>query len=261
MFTLLQAESQVTTEPVHQQVARNLATVREQIRAACQDAGRQPDEVTLVAVTKYVGLAAIRALLAAGQRDLGESRVQQLMPRVETLASEDLPQPNWHLIGHLQRNKVKYLLPDVRIIHSVDSLRLAEQISQSAQKQVEQKHACEVEVFVEVNTSGETAKHGVAPEELDSLLETVTKLPHLKPVGLMTMASLVEDQQAARPYFARLRELLDSARQRGSIPADCRYLSMGMSGDFEAAIAEGATHVRIGSALFAGLSDVQKAED
>jgi len=260
-MSLPNTESDQPTAALNTRVAENLSTVHGQIRAACQTAGRPPEDVRLVAVTKYVGLAAVRALLLAGQRDLGESRVQQLMPRVEALATEQLPPPTWHLIGHLQRNKVKYLLPDVRIIHSVDSLRLAEQISQSARKLSAPNAIGRVEIFVEVNTSGEAAKHGVDPAELDQLLAAVGKLRLLKLVGLMTMAPRVDDPQTARGYFARLRELLERARQGGVVSADCRYLSMGMSGDFEAAIAEGATHVRIGSALFAGLTEAQKAQD
>ena len=259
-------------DALNARVAQNLAAVRAQIRTACQAAGRQPDDVTLVGVTKYVGLAAIRALLRAGQRDLGESRVQQLMPRVAALATptpaaaspstNDLPQPTWHLIGHLQRNKVKYLLPDVRIIHSVDSQRLAEQISQLAQKTAENgKSGCRVEIFIEVNTSGEAAKHGVAPEQLEPLLAQIAALPQVTPVGLMTMAPRVDDPIDARRYFAKLRALLEHARESGIVPESCRYLSMGMSGDFEAAIAEGATHVRIGSALFDGLTEAEQVQN
>jgi pyridoxal phosphate enzyme (YggS family) len=238
------------------QIQANLAEIKTNIQRTCQQAGRQPAEVTLIAVTKYVGLAAISALLTAGQRDLGESRVQQLMTRVELLDGGSLPAPRWHMIGHLQRNKVKYLLPQVRIIHSVDSLKLAETISEHAQR-----HDCTTEIFIEANTSGETAKHGVALAELDSLLEACAGLPGTEICGLMTMAPQVEQADQARPFFAQLRAALANARQCGSAPDTCRYLSMGMSSDYTAAIAEGATHIRIGSALFSGLNDADRVQE
>lgn len=250
---MIEPPSESADQAIHRQVAQNLAQVRARIAAACQASNRLADEVHLVAVTKYVGLASIRALLAAGQLDLGESRVQQLMPRVEALSELS---PRWHLIGHLQRNKVKYLLPEVRIIHSVDSLRLAEQISNFAEKK-----DCRVDIFVETNVSGESAKDGADPAELYPLLSDIGQLPAIEVIGLMTMAPKVEIAAETRPFFAKLRELRDAARENGCVSAGCRYLSMGMSGDFEAAIAEGATHVRVGSALFEGLSDEQRAQD
>ncbi len=241
-----------------QTVARNLQSVRQRIAAAAERAGRAPEEVRLVAVTKYVDLETVRALLAAGQLDLGESRVQQLVKRAEALGSADaellepLPAedrtPRWHMIGHLQRNKVRHLLTCCRIVHSLDSVRLANELEHQAART-----GRSVEVFIELNVAGEATKSGAPVEELPALAETVAGCDHLRLVGLMTMAPLVPDPEQTRPCFARLRELLDELHARSLAGRDCIHLSMGMSNDYEVALEEGATVVRIGSALFAGL--------
>lgn len=246
--------------PAATRLARNLSAVRQNIASACRTAGRSPDEVLLVAVTKSVGPDLIRALLELGVLDLGENRVQQLVQRAGLIgrASSGLDQPapplgsgppRWHMVGHLQRNKVKAVLEHVRIIHSLDSIRLAEEIEHQATR-------CEgsVEALLEVNVSGEASKQGVQPAELRPLVERVRGLPHIRLRGLMTMAPLEADPQATRPHFARLRELLEELRREGLVEADCRHLSMGMSNDYAVAVEEGATIVRIGSALFTGLA-------
>lgn len=220
----------------------NVAEVRCRIAAAAARAGRRAEDVRLVAVTKYVGLDEIRALVAAGCADLGESRPQQLWDRAAEL--RDLP-VRWHAIGHIQRNKVERTLPLVAMIHSVDSLRLAEAIDASAGKTNRK-----VPVLLEVNISREPAKHGFAAEEIEPLLPQLNDLKHIEIRGLMCMAGLEGGGDEARRDFAALRTLCD--RLRASCPATVCLdeLSMGMSGDYEIAIEEGATIVRVGSALF-----------
>ena len=219
-----------------------MADVRGRMAAAAARAGRPADDVRLVAVTKYVGLDEIRALIAAGCMDLGESRPQQLWERAAEF--RDLP-VRWHMIGHIQRNKVEPTLPLAAMIHSVDSFRLAEAIDAAAGK-LDRK----VPVLLEVNTSHEPAKHGFAPEEVEPLLPKLLELEHIEIRGLMCMASLEGGGDEARRNFADLRTLRD--RLQAGCPATIHLdeLSMGMSGDYEIAVEEGATIVRIGSALF-----------
>ena len=197
----------------------------------------------LVAVTKYVGPDEIRALVAAGCTDLGESRPQQLWERAAEL--RDLP-VRWHIIGHIQRNKVERTLPLVAMVHSLDSLRLAETIDAAAGRIASNR----VPVLLEVNISREPAKHGFAPEEIEPLLPKLIELEQIDIRGLMCMAGLEGGGDEARRDFAGLRTLRD--RLQAGCPATVRLdeLSMGMSGDYEIAIEEGATIVRIGSALF-----------
>ena len=212
--------------------------------AAAARAGRRAEDVRLVAVTKYVGPEEIRALVAAGCIDLGESRPQQLWDRAAEL--RDLP-IRWHFIGHMQRNKVERTLPLVTMIHSVDSLRLAEAIDAAAGKLDRT-----VPVLLEVNISREPAKHGFAPEEIEPLFPKLIELHHVEIRGLMCMAGLEGGDEEARHDFTGLRTLRD--RLQATCPATVRLdeLSMGMSGDYEIAIEEGATLVRVGSALFEG---------
>lgn len=230
-----------------QRIAENLDWVREQISAAAQAAGRAATDVTLVAVTKYVDTETTAALLSAGCRDLGESRPQSLW---EKAVAPALDPARWHLVGHLQRNKVRRTLPLTTLIHSADSLRILAAIEQHAAET-----ARTVDVLLEVNTSGDAAKHGFSAEQLPRLLETWVGYPHVRVCGLMTMAAREGGIDVARKNFAQLRELRDALI--GQCPPDVSLaeLSMGMSDDFAAAIAEGATIVRIGSALFAGLDD------
>lgn len=223
-------------------LAGNLARVRQRIADAALASGRTADAVTLVAVTKYVEPPLARALAEAGCLDLGESRPQELWRKAGALA--DLP-VRWHLIGHLQRNKVARTLPLVSLIHSADSMRLIEAIDADAAALLRT-----VPILLEVNVSGEAAKHGFAPDELAPLGPRLAALTHIEVRGLMCMAGRDSDQDQTRREFERLRLLRD--RLRGNWPDGVQLdeLSMGMSGDFEAAIAEGATLVRIGSSLF-----------
>jgi hypothetical protein len=184
----------------------------------------------------------IRALREAGQRDIGESRPQQLRDRAATLADCDVA---WHMIGHLQRNKVKYVVPTAAMIHSVDSPALAEEISKRAQA-AGARAAC----LIEVNVSGEASKSGVAPADAPALASAVAAMPAFDLAGLMTMAPIADDPQDVRPVFAALRELRDRINREANLPRPLTELSMGMTQDYEAAIEEGATIVRIGTALF-----------
>ncbi len=228
-------------------IAENVACVRGRIAEAAARAGRKADEVTMVAVTKYVTTEMIRPLVATGCVDLGESRPQQLWEKAAALA--DLP-VRWHMIGHLQRNKIRRTLPLAAMIHSVDSARLLTAIEEELSAANPQHH---LPVLLEVNTSGETAKHGFAPEAIEPLLAGLVDCRHIEIRGLMCMAALEGGSGAARRDFAALRQLRD--RLRPGLPNGVKFdeLSMGMSGDFEVAIEEGATLVRIGSALFEGV--------
>ena len=227
------------------QIAENLARVREHINTAAVRSSRRGEDIKLVAVTKYVSMAAIRALVEAGCIDLGESRPQQLWQRAEELA--DLP-IRWHLIGHLQRNKIRRTLPLVSMIHSADSLRLIKTIDEIAAEL-----GRPVPILLEVNTSGESAKGGFHPDEVERLLPELATFRHVEIRGLMCMAGLEGDQESARRDFAALRQLRDRLRFTSPPEIVLNELSMGMSGDYEAAVEEGATIVRIGSALFEGV--------
>ena len=221
-------------------IAENYATVRRRIEAACERANREPSSVQLVAVTKYAPMDAVRELVALGQRALGESRPQQLLERATLL---DASSVSWHLIGHLQRNKARKLLPVASLVHSIDSLRLLAAIDRLAEEL-----SLRPRVLLEVNVSGEASKHGFSPDELRSAWKEVAAVNHLEIAGLMTMAPYSEDPEAARPVFRKLRKFRDELASAG--PLILPELSMGMSGDFEVAIEEGATIVRVGSSLF-----------
>ena len=231
------------------EIPSRLAAIRDRMESACRRAGRPPADVTLVAVTKQADCAQAQALVELDVCDLGENYPQELWRKAAALRGP----VRWHLIGHLQRNKVRRTLPLVDRIHSVDSLRLLREIDQVA---VEQGRPARV--LLEVNVSGEASKHGLRPPELPAILEAAAVLTHARIEGLMTMAPLADDPERARPVFAALRELRE--RFAGQAPANVRLcdLSMGMTSDFEVAVEEGATLVRIGSALFHGLEDLQR---
>jgi pyridoxal phosphate enzyme (YggS family) len=223
--------------------------LEERIRAACQRAARSREAVTLVAVTKTV-TAEVAALAAElGYADLAENRPQELWRKAAVLPASC----RWHLIGHLQRNKVERTLRCRPLIHSVDSVALLTAIDQEAARRGQT-----VTVLLEVNASREPAKHGFAPEEVPGLVATIQALRHVQVRGLMTMARFEEDPQNCRPTFALVRELQERFRPQLASPHRLDQLSMGMTNDFEVAIEEGATMIRVGSALFEGL-DSEKA--
>jgi pyridoxal phosphate enzyme (YggS family) len=226
-------------------IAANVNQVRERIAAAALAAGRDPAEIKLVAVSKYVDAATAALLVAAGCRSLGEARPQQLW---EKAAAPELAGVEWHLIGRLQRNKIRRTLPLVSLIHSVDSERLIAAINDEAAVL-----GLTSRVLLEVNCSGDAAKQGFAVEEVRALLPAIPNYAHLEVAGLMTMASLDGDDAVAQANFAALRILRDELARDSPPNVTLAELSMGMSGDFEIAIAEGATIVRVGSSLFEGL--------
>ncbi len=261
-------------------IAENLARVHSRVADAARRSGREARDVRVIAVTKYVGDREVEALFEAGCRDFGESRPQELWRKVEAFKvfspadkrtqsdaaegeqEEEKKQKDkengqvdrraydisWHLIGHMQRNKVRRTLPMVQWIHSADSQRLL----QSLEKQAGEL-GCQPNVLLEVNISGDQAKHGFEPGELEPLLPQLADLRHLRIRGLMGMAALTEDDDVAQRNFAELRKLRDQLQAAAPASIGLDELSMGMSGDFEAAIAAGATMVRIGSAFFKGV--------
>ena len=221
-----------------------LAAVEERLRAACRRAGRERGEVTLIAVTKTVSVEVAAQLVELGVSDLGESRPQELW-RKEAF----LPSPvRWHLIGHLQRNKIERTLPLVQRIHAVDSLRLLTALEKEAERQ-----GRAVDVLLEVNASREVSKYGFTPDEVPGLAPALVALKRVRVMGLMTMAAYEEDPHRCRPTFTALRALRNRLRTEVGSAHPMIDLSMGMTNDFEVAVEEGATMVRIGTALFEGM--------
>lgn len=214
-------------------IERNIQEVTRRIALACKRAGRSPEEVTLVAVTKTIGPAAIRAAFQAGLRHFGENRVQEAKPKLGELENIRT-QCTWHMVGHLQTNKAKTAGALFDIIQSVDSVRLAEFLNRHAQKTIP--------ILLEVNIAGEASKSGFSTGEVFSAMKEIERMPNLEIKGLMTIAPLASDPEEVRPVFRRLRELRNSM--------GLEHLSMGMTDDFEVAIEEGSTMVRIGRAIF-----------
>jgi PLP dependent protein len=226
-------------------VAAGLRAVRARLAAAAADAGRDPESVRLVAVSKHHPASAIREAYAEGQRDFGENYVQELLQKAEQLA--DLSELNWHLIGHLQRNKAKQVAPVVALVHTVDSAELARELA----KRVGALDAPRVlPVLVEVSIAGEEQKHGVDPVEVPRLLEAIEALPQLSLSGLMCVPPLSSDPADALPHFERLCDLRDRCGGASRLP----QLSMGMTSDLEQAVRAGATLVRVGTAIFGARS-------
>ncbi len=222
-------------------VAENYRAVREKIRQACARAGRDPSEVTLIAVSKTKPLSMIEELLPEGAVDFGENRPQELKEKYDALP-KDL---RFHMIGHLQRNKVKYVITRACLIHSVDSVRLAQAIQEEAEK-----HGVVMPVLVEVNVAGEESKFGVRPEDTADLIAQIAKYPNLRVQGLMTIAPFVEDPEENRVHFRNLYKLFIDIKARNIDNVCMCILSMGMTNDYEVAVEEGATMVRVGTGIF-----------
>jgi PLP dependent protein len=230
-------------DPVRDTLAANLQRIEERIAAACRRADRARSDVTLVAVTKTVGSETATLLHELGVDDLGESRPQELWKKAAAVSGA-----RWHLIGHLQRNKIDQTLPHAPLIHSIDSLRLLTAIDGSSAR----LGRC-VDALLEFNLSREPQKHGFTVDDLPAIATAMRKLTHVRIRGLMTMAALSDDPERSRPVFAELRALRDRMRDQIATPQTLEHLSMGMSQDYEVAIEEGATLIRVGSALFEGL--------
>lgn len=215
--------------------------IHQQINEKARSCDRNPDEITLIAVTKNYSECAIEGVYRLGGRDFGESRVQEALTKMSNLP-EDC---KWHFIGTLQSNKVSKIIPFIHLIHSVDSYSLAEKISR-----ISEEKGCITSVLLQVNTSGEAAKHGLSGENWELFLEKLRDLDHIRVEGLMTMAPRTKDREIIRSCFRKLRSFRESWRDRMREPLRFRHLSMGMSQDFLIAIEEGATLIRVGSALF-----------
>ncbi|WP_276211090.1 YggS family pyridoxal phosphate-dependent enzyme [Heyndrickxia coagulans] len=221
-------------------VSENLARINEKIEKACQRAGRSRGDVEIIAVTKYVTTERAKEALEAGIQHLGENRDDGLLKKYEALGNR----PVWHFIGTLQTRKVKNIIDKVSYIHSLDRLSLAEEIEKRAAKLDK-----EINCFIQVNVSGEESKHGMAPGQVVDFVRKLKDFPHIRVAGLMTMAPLTEEQDIIRRTFRGLKQLQQDIESLQLDYAPCRELSMGMSNDFEIAVEEGATFVRIGTAL------------
>lgn len=222
-------------------ICENLKEVEEKIEAACKRAGRDRSEVTLIAVSKTKPVEMLEEVYQTGIREFGENKVQEMMDKYEVLPKDI----HWHMIGHLQRNKVKYLMGKAALIHSVDSLRLAEEISTQSVK-----HEVTTDILIEVNIAGEETKFGTDREEAIALVEAAAKLPNIHICGLMTIAPFVENPEDNRKYFQQIRQLSVDIKEKNIDNVDMQILSMGMTGDYEVAIEEGATMVRVGTGIF-----------
>ena len=222
-------------------ITENLEQVRKNIDEACSVAGRDPKEVTLIAVSKTKPVSMLKEAYDAGARCFGENKVQEIMDKHPQLP-EDI---QWHMIGHLQRNKVKYIVDKVSMIHSVDSLRLAQTIEQEAAK-----HNVCVPVLLEVNVAQEESKFGLKMDEVLPLIETIADFPHIKVQGLMTIAPYVENAEDNRDFFRQLKKLSVDIEAKNINNVSMSVLSMGMTGDYQVAVQEGATMVRVGTGIF-----------
>ena len=227
---------------------KNLEIIEENICNACKKAGRSRDEVTLIAVSKTKPVEDLQAVYDLNIRDFGENKVQELKDKIEVMP-EDI---KWHMIGHLQRNKVKYIIGKVKLIHSVDSLRLAEEISKQAIK-----HNVNADILVEVNIGNEDSKFGISTEDVIGLVKDIAKLENVSIKGLMCVAPYVVDSEENRPLFHKIKDLSVDIMSENIDNVSMSILSMGMSNDYQVAIEEGATMVRIGSNLF-GKRDYSK---
>lgn len=222
-------------------IQENIRSVKQKIKLSCEKCGRNPDEVTLIAVSKTKPVSMLMEAYDAGCRDFGENKVQELVEKWEQMPKDI----RWHMIGHLQRNKVKYIVDKVYLIHSVDSLKLAQEISKEAEKK-----GITVNILIEVNVAGEESKFGTTSEEVPSLVKKIAKLPGIVIKGLMTIAPYVENAEENRQYFEKLWQIYVDTIYKNIDNVYMENLSMGMTGDYEVAVMEGATYVRVGTGIF-----------
>jgi pyridoxal phosphate enzyme (YggS family) len=222
-------------------IASNVQVIKERIAEAALKSGRKPEDVLLVGVTKTIDVPRIEALIRAGVRDLGENKPQELCSKRAALGSD----VGWHLIGHLQTNKVKTVIGKAKLIHSVDSLKLAEEIDKRAAAQ-----SVKADVLLEINIAGEDSKHGIAPDDALAFAESIQHLTSVRVKGLMCVAPYVEEPENNRKYFAKLRQLFVDISEKSFHNIEMTDLSMGMTGDYQVAVEEGATMVRVGTGIF-----------
>lgn len=222
-------------------IVENLQNIERKIQEACKRAGRKRDEVTLIAVSKTKPVEMLQEVYKEGIRDFGENKVQELCQKIEVLP-ENI---NWHMIGHLQTNKVKYIVGKTRLIHSVDSLKLAEEIQRLAEKR-----DVDVDILVEVNIANEESKFGISKEKVIDLVQAISRLTRVHIKGLMTIAPLVNNPEDNRLFFRGIKELSVDIELQNIDNVSMDVLSMGMTGDYEVAIEEGATMVRVGTGIF-----------
>ncbi|MDI6731504.1 MAG: YggS family pyridoxal phosphate-dependent enzyme [Candidatus Margulisbacteria bacterium] len=235
-------------------IKENLKIIRAKIAKAARSVGRQPEEITIIAVTKTISVELIEQAIQAGITDIGENRIQEAIPKIQALRAK-YPQVTWHMVGHLQSNKVKQTLENFDIIQSVDSLKLADRIGnrgigESGMGHQDIRKSGTKRIMVEVNTSGEASKFGIKPEETIKLLQNIAAFGNLRVEGLMTVGPLAEKAEDSRTAFKRLKQLSEQIKQLNLPNVEMKYLSMGMSDDFEIAIEEGSNMVRLGRALF-----------
>lgn len=222
-------------------IVENIRDIQNNIRTACEKSGRNYEDVTLLCVSKTKPVEMIQEAYDYGMREFGENKVQELCDKTEVLPKDI----KWHMIGHLQRNKVKYLIGKTELIHSVDSLRLAEEISKESVRK-----NCRTNILVEVNVAGEETKFGISPEETEEFVEKIATLPGICVKGLMTIAPFVDNPEDNRKFFKNLRKLSIDITNKHIDNVNMSILSMGMTGDYMVAIEEGATHVRVGTGIF-----------
>lgn len=219
----------------------NLNDIKDRIAVAAIKSGRHPEEITLITVTKTLPIDVINAAITYGITDIGENKVQEVMDKYDHILNE----PKWHLIGHLQTNKVKYIADKVSLIHSVDSLRLAEEISKRCEKL-----ETVMDILIQINVADESTKFGIQRDEIFELVEQVSLLKNVRIKGLMTIAPNIDDEEELRKYFAEMKDIFETLKKTMYNRVDMTYLSMGMTNDYEIAIEEGANMVRIGTGIF-----------
>ncbi len=222
-------------------IKENLSEVRANIKAACERSNRNPSEVTLIAVSKTKPVEMIYEAIACGETEFGENKVQEMCDKIDVIKEP----VHWHLIGHLQTNKVKYIVDKAYLIHSVDSYHLAQKIQDEAEKK-----NVDVDILVQVNVANEETKFGLATEETVDMVEKISKLSRVHIKGLMTIAPFVENPEENREIFRKIKQLSVDIKHKNIDNVDMSVLSMGMTGDYEVAIEEGATHVRVGTGIF-----------
>lgn len=222
-------------------ILNNIKEVKENIKAACERSGRNPEEVTLIAVSKTKPFTAIEEALPSGVLDFGENKVQELCEKYDILPKNI----RWHMIGHLQRNKVKYLPGKVALIHSVDSFRLAEQIEKEFAKA-----DLIANILIEVNMAEEESKFGITAQQTEALVREISQLPHIRIQGLMTIAPFTENPETNRVFFRNMKKIAVDIKGKNIDNVSMNVLSMGMTGDYQVAIEEGATMIRVGTGIF-----------